>query len=127
MPKYRLSKIDMPEILRENDLNAMSMAESNDAAILKVKLDDVQSKEMLDLMVDKFWERWTGAYLSFVYVSAHRDYVFQRLINNGKLTKENLLGELMEPADNSQMSFILNEMLEDEKENERQFTIMYRD
>ena len=78
------------------------------AAFENVNMDDVQSKQMLDVLIDKYPELWFADYMSKVFVSKHRDYAFQRLLDNGSLNADDLLIEMVEPMDTHMTTHLID-------------------
>lgn len=65
-----------------------------------VHMDDTQSQQMLDLIIDRFPYLWCQENMVKTYLSKHRDYAFKRLADNTTMTTDSLLDEMMRDYDN---------------------------
>lgn len=115
---------------QENDMTFVLALPVSFPVAQALSIDDVQSQEMLNLLIDKYSKIWTQQYLVHPYLSKHRDYIFNSMIKTGKITAADVLVDMAQAVGYSEASEAFDVMVinvSDKDERDKQSLAMEKD
>ena len=85
--------------IKDNDYQYISEAKMTYEDVMAIKLDEINSVDMLNLLLDKHYVRDIDAFFPTIYVSRHREHMFNRIISRRLISPRALLALILEPFD----------------------------